>query len=160
MKRRLILLRHAKAAPEEADGGDWARPLNARGRAAAPVIGQRLGELGWVPEQVLSSDSARTTETWDGLGLEAPIRFTNALYHAGFLALREQLDVLDEGVGTAMAIGHNPGWEQSVEFLSGRYTRMTTCNAALLEGAGATWAEAMRAPWTLFDILRPRPPRT
>ena len=159
MKRRLVLLRHAKSSWKSDAATDWARPLKGRGRRDAPVIGLRLTQRGWLPDAVVSSDSARTTETWERLGIDAPVRFTRALYHGGLAALRQELAAFDDGIGTAMAIGHNPGWEDAVEALSGEATRMTTCNAALLEGAGATWAAALSSPWTLVTVLRPRPPR-
>ena len=60
MTRRLILMRHAKSDWGTGDD-DHDRPLNARGRGDAPRVGEALRELGWVPDLVVLSDSARTT---------------------------------------------------------------------------------------------------
>ena len=137
MERRLIILRHAKSAWDTDAPTDHARPLNKRGRRDAPRIGDRLRTLGWTPEVVYSSDSARTRETWRrmraSLGADhLKVHFTRALYHAGIRAVREVLSTTDTAVATVMIIGHNPGWESVVEELTGRDERITTCNAALL----------------------------
>src|SRR5690606_13880745 len=60
---RLIVLRHAESA-WPADTADHDRPLDARGRSDARVVGQRLRALGWTPGVVLSSDARRARETW------------------------------------------------------------------------------------------------
>ena len=150
---RLILLRHAKSSWKSDAATDWARPLKGRGRRDAPVIGLRLIQHGWEPERVVCSDAARTRETWERLGVDAPITFHRELYHGGLGALRDVVGA--PGVGTLMAIGHNPGWEDAVEQLTGSYVRMTTCNAVLLRAPSWT---ADR--WDLVDVLRPRPPRS
>ena len=64
MRRRIIVMRHAKSSWKSGARDDHARPLNKRGRRDAPRIAARLAELGWVPERVISSDSERTRQTW------------------------------------------------------------------------------------------------
>jgi phosphohistidine phosphatase len=89
-KRRLILLRHAKSDWHAGADSDHERPLSARGRDDAPRVGERLSELGWVPEVVWSSDATRTRQTWDrmqpALSAALPARpevvFTPDLYLA------------------------------------------------------------------------------
>lgn len=159
--RRLIVLRHAKSDQYSDAPTDHDRPLNARGTQSAPRVAARLAELGWVPQVVISSDALRTRQTWehmqDALGGTPKVRFVRALYLAGPPEVREALRELPEGVGTAMVIGHNPGWEDVVFGLSGVRVRMTTCNAALLEVEAAGWAEAVgRGDWRLEALLRPK----
>ena len=57
-----------------------------------------------------------------------------------------------------MVLGHNPGWEEAVAWLSGDYVRMTTANAALLEHPSDDWLDGFQASgsWTLVDVLRPK----
>ena len=60
-------------------------------------------------------------------------------------------------VRTVLVLGHNPGWEEAVEELSGREVRITTANVVLLEGEGATWREALqRGPWSVAGVVRPK----
>ena len=67
MKRRLIVMRHAKSSWKDPGQTDHERPLNGRGRRSAPLVAARLAELGWAPTRVHSSDAARTVETWRGM---------------------------------------------------------------------------------------------
>ena len=57
---RLLLIRHAEAAPGEPDS---LRPLTAAGRAAARALGERLRQEGRAPEAVLTSPLLRARET-------------------------------------------------------------------------------------------------
>ena len=60
---RLLLLRHAKSAyPAGVDDHD--RPLAARGRAAAPVIGRYMADQGLVPDLAVVSTARRAQQTW------------------------------------------------------------------------------------------------
>jgi len=163
MERRLILLRHAKSAWDTDAASDHDRPLNKRGRRDAPRIGARIAELGWAPEWVLSSDAARTRETWrrlsEAFASEAQLSFTARLYHAGLSTLRAEAAAVPAEITTLMAIGHNPGWEQAAATLCGQPDlTMTTCNAALLSASADSWPEALARDggWELHELLRPK----
>lgn len=163
MKCRLILLRHAKSAWDTDAPSDHERPLNKRGRRDAPRIGAKLAELGWVPERVYASDSARTGETWErmrdallGDG-SVEVKESRKLYHAGIDAIRELVGQGGAKAKTIMVIGHNPGWEEAAEELTGRSIRMTTCNAVLLSTKAASWSKALGASdWKVEHVLRPK----
>ncbi len=113
MTRKLILIRHAKSAWDDPFADDHARVLNDRGRASAAAIGAWLARRGHVPDQILSSDSARTVETVERLlaamsGVPAPeVHFRRTLYHAGPGTLMTELR---GATGQAVAlVAHNPG---------------------------------------------------
>ena len=124
MASTLIILRHAKAAAESANGTDFARPLAPRGRDDAARIGQWL--QGHYPRisLALASPALRTRETLLGVmaawsGEEAPpeVRWDPALYLAELPVLlatlaREEADPL-------LLVGHNPGLEELVVHLIG-----------------------------------------
>ena len=57
---RLLLIRHAEAAPGEPDS---LRPPTAAGRAGARALGERLRREGRAPEAVLTSPLLRARET-------------------------------------------------------------------------------------------------
>jgi hypothetical protein len=44
-------------------------------------------------------------------------------------------------------MGHNKGWEEAASMFSGASIELNTCNAALLEAAGKSWAEVRLAPF-------------
>ena len=124
-------------------------------------MARTLVEWGWTPDVVLSSDSRRTKETWaamtDTLPDRSP-RFTYRLYHAGMGELRQELSQLPSDAQCVLALGHNPGWENAVSWLTNEPCQMTTANCALLTGSGDTWAEALaaRGAWELHALLRPK----
>ncbi|WP_420586085.1 SixA phosphatase family protein [Ruegeria sp.] len=108
MTRTLILTRHAKSSWDDPAIDDHDRPLNKRGRKSAPAIAGWLRENGWLPDEVLSSTSARTRETWDRMGLDAnKVCFHRSLYHADSEAMLAELSGATEP--TVLMLGHNPG---------------------------------------------------
>lgn len=161
MSRRLILMRHAKSSWTSGASSDHARPLKGRGRRDAPRIAAALQERGWWPDVALVSDAMRTRETWDRMvegRAEAEVRPERQLYLAGIDELRGALRGLGPEVGTALALGHNPGWEEALHWLCGVDTRLTTANAALLETDAETWPQALEVPggFRLLEVLRPK----
>jgi phosphohistidine phosphatase len=160
MLRRLMLMRHAKSSWTSHVPTDHERPLNERGRRDAARVGKRLAKLGWVPDVVVGSDSRRTEETWERMQKRFPdarVRFTRALYASGPGELRSEVARLSADVRTVLVLGHNPGWEEAVEELSGREVRITTANVVLLKGEGATWREALeRGAWSVAGVIRPK----
>ncbi len=164
MNRRLIVMRHAKSSWADGSMSDHERPLNERGRREAPEVANKLVELEWFPEVILSSDAKRTLETWKHMKPVfkdadcSPIRHKLAeLYHAGMDEVVDALtDVIDD-IECVLLLGHNPGWEDVVAYLSGVSVTMTTANAVLLEGEGDSWQEALeRGSWQLVEVIRPR----
>ena len=160
MSKRLLIMRHAKSSWTSGAATDHQRPLNKRGRRAAPRVGARLRDLGWIPDLVIASDSERTRETWQHMQAVFPHsieeHFSSAFYHDGLTAIASACAMLPEDVSTLLVLGHNPGWEDAVADLSGKWVRMTTANAALLESDAGDWAEAMEANWALVGVLRPK----
>lgn len=108
MPRTLILTRHAKSSWDNPGLSDHERPLNKRGRKSAAAIGAWLKEKGWLPDELLSSSSVRTRETWEQMGLEAEkLTFTDDLYHA---PPDRMFRLLSSATGkTVLMLGHNPG---------------------------------------------------
>ncbi len=158
--KRLIIMRHAKSAWDTDAPDDHSRPLNARGRRDAPRMARELEKRGWVPDLVISSDSQRTRETWEGmapeLSADVEVRFTRDLYHAGPTEIAEHCEAVDEFTETVMVLGHNPGWSRAVAYFSGEEEKMTTATCALLEADGE-WDDLMQASsWRLVEVLRPK----
>jgi phosphohistidine phosphatase len=160
--KRLIVMRHAKSSWDTDAPTDHERPLNQRGRRDAPLVGAELARRGWVPDAVISSDSVRTRETWERIAraLPAPgrVEFTPLLYGGGLGAIQEVLGPLGDAVITALLLGHNPGFEGAVGWLTGEPVALTTANAALLVHPSDHWATAALAQgeWAIEAIVRPK----
>jgi phosphohistidine phosphatase SixA len=160
--RRLIVMRHAKSSWASAASTDHARPLNDRGRRDAPHLAALLVKRGWQPQFIVSSDAERTRETADCMHKEwngdVPVEFLRTLYQAGYAELLQVMDIVPDDVQTLLVLGHNPGWEDVVHALTGESIQLKTATAALLEGTGPTWADALRlrGQWQAVDVLRAR----
>jgi phosphohistidine phosphatase len=164
-KRRLLLLRHAKAVasrPGMSDASDHGRPLSERGRLDAAAMGRKLRSLGLVPALALVSTALRTRETFDLLGPfegDAPRQIlSDALYLAEPRAL---LDVVQEEGDTAesvMLVGHNPGLHELALTLAGGNPVLEqgfpTCSLAVFKVEGK-WSELSPRHASLKDVLRP-----
>ncbi len=109
--RRLILLRHAKS-DRPAGVRDLERPLNKRGRRAAPAVGKRMAEEGLRPDLALVSPATRTRETWaaikDELGAP-PDETVPEIYEAAAEDILAAIRGASEEAATLLVVGHNPG---------------------------------------------------
>jgi phosphohistidine phosphatase len=160
--RRLVLMRHAKSSWDSDAGDDHERPLNERGLREAPRVAERLVELGWTPERVVSSDAVRTVETWAGMASRLPpgieVLRTRRLYHAGPEPFCEVMAEQPDALRTVLALGHNPGWEEVARRLTGLPIGLSTATAVLLTHPGGSgWGDAVRDAhaWQLAGIVRP-----
>lgn len=111
MTKRLILIRHAKSAWDDPLLPDRDRPLAPRGQAAAADLGAWLASRGYIPDEVLCSDAARTRQTWAGIAPALPAAPQPVLKPALYLAGPDvMLAVLRHATGDTVAmLGHNPG---------------------------------------------------
>lgn len=112
--KEFVLFRHAKSSWDSGVAGDFERPLNPRGRAAAPVMAAWLAGRGWRPELILCSAAVRTQQTLahvKDILRPTRIRIEQSLYLASAQTLRRSLERIDDDVTRAMIIGHNPGLE-------------------------------------------------
>jgi len=168
--KTLYLLRHAKSSWDDPDLRDHDRPLNDRGRGAAPKMGKHMAEQGWLPQLVMSSTSQRTRETWDLLSPEldgAPdeVEFSEELYHAHAGTLLTLIEGLDDGWDSAMLIGHNPGMHAAADMLAGDGDpnlrdelgrKFPTGALAVYEFDVDSWSGAHAKVGNLIDFVKPR----
>jgi phosphohistidine phosphatase len=108
--RRLVLIRHAKAAGGEIDRE---RPLAQRGRREAPEIGRWLASRQLVPDRVVVSPARRARQTWEraatGLaGAADPVQ-DERVYDNSVEALLAVIRDTPDSVRTLAIVGHNPG---------------------------------------------------
>ncbi len=59
----LLIVRHAKSSWKDPHLVDHQRPLNKRGKKAAPEMGRRLKKRGERPDMIVSSDARRAVDT-------------------------------------------------------------------------------------------------
>ena len=123
MRRTILLLRHAKSSWDDSRQGDFDRPLAARGRLAATLMGTYLVEERLIPDRVLCSSAARTRETWRRAAVETgrtiPVDYLDSLYEAMPATILGELAKLDDAIAYALVVAHNPGLEMAARELVG-----------------------------------------
>ncbi len=165
--RRLMLLRHAKSH-WPTGVADRDRPLAARGREAAPVMGRYLADELLLPDLVLISPAKRTAETWEMvapmLPEKPPTQYEPRIYEAKVERLLDVVQDIEGNVRTLLLIGHNPGFEELAALLTGhgdRYAaaRMSqkypTCGLAVLDFAVEDWRDVAARGGRLDRFITP-----
>jgi phosphohistidine phosphatase len=113
MMRTLMLMRHAKSSWDQPDLADVDRPLDPRGKAAAPLIARHIKAQRWRPDLVLCSPAERVRATWQLmipiLGRSIECRTLRTIYLGAPSRLLEALRRPADEIQTLMMIGHNPG---------------------------------------------------
>lgn len=164
----LALLRHAKSSWDASDIDDFDRPLNDRGRNAAPLMGAALKELNFNPDLILCSSAKRTRET---LALiepsikRAPVAFDDQLYLTSQETLYSRLKEVPIGVNRVLMIGHNPGMHGLALFLTGTgdaksisrlEDKFPTAALAVFSFEQAVWRDLLPATGRLEAFITPR----
>jgi phosphohistidine phosphatase len=165
--RRLILLRHAKS-DRPAGVADRERPLNPRGRRAAPAVGAHLAKEGLRPDLALVSPAQRTRETWEAVaaGLGDPeTRWQPEIYEAPAERVLAVIRTAPDQAGTVIVVGHNPGLGDLASDLVGAGPRearsrlaleFPTAAYAVIDFDAARWAEVAPKRGRLERFVRPR----
>jgi phosphohistidine phosphatase len=107
-----MLLRHAKAASDDARLPDHARPLNPRGRQTAQMMQEAMRRLDLRVDLVLVSSARRTLQTLQGLSpwvSPQAVEPLDGLYLAPATALLHTLRQVTPIYRRVLLIGHNPG---------------------------------------------------
>ena len=133
-KKTLFVLRHAKSSWKDDSLPDHDRPLNSRGVGDAPRMGAFMQKQGMEPELILTSTARRARRTAalvvENSNFGGELRQVRDLYHAGPEEIIELLRRVPDDYARVMIVGHNPGLEDLLEFLTGDWERMPTAALA------------------------------
>jgi phosphohistidine phosphatase len=160
MKRCLLLMRHAKAAPVSLGIMDHERPLLKEGLDNAREVGKKLHKHGYEPDVVLCSDAKRTLETWQqvkaSLGPNAEFTKSSKLYESGMSAYKAVLSAEGEGGKCVLIIGHNPSIEELVAALTNERVEVKPSDTVVLQIKAPSWDAAFdrSGEWQLAEIVK------
>jgi phosphohistidine phosphatase len=163
--RRLVLVRHAKAA----DGDlDIERPLSPRGLRDADEIGHWLAGLALVPDRVVTSPARRTVQTWAhaasvlGSGVDP---LTDArIYDNTAPTVLSVIHETPDAVHSLVLVGHNPSMTELVLALDDELgdpsarrelRRFPTGGVAVFD-VHPIWSELVAHTATLIHFACPR----
>ncbi|WDF54108.1 SixA phosphatase family protein [Mucilaginibacter sp. KACC 22063] len=142
--KKLLIIRHAKAA-HETESGDFARPLKHSGEKDAKHLAKKLEKKEIVPDKIYSSDALRAKTTAeiiaDKLELAAP-ELIHDVYEASQETLARIVSNFPDGYNFLALAGHNPGLSYLLTYLTGQYCNLDTSGAALIELDIHSWQMA------------------
>lgn len=166
MSRELLLLRHAKSDWSQGVE-DFDRPLNVRGQNDAAHIGRWAHQQGLHPDRVFSSPAQRAAQTAAALCAHigypaAEIAWDTRIYLASIPTLLEVLADIPADIRLLVLIGHNPGLEDLLVYLTPAAEQhrrsaklLTTAALAQLEFSTNSWTLQPNSA-TLRQFIRPR----
>jgi len=158
--RILYLLRHAKSSWADATLRDFDRPLKKRGREAAERVGLRMASENLSNPLIICSPAVRTRETAEivltSANLHVEPRFDERIYEASLRELVQIVTEIADDRDVVIMIGHNPGFEELLSFLTGEYRRMPTCALAKVGIGDVSWKDVRAGEGSLEWFIAPK----
>ena len=158
--KELLIMRHAKSSWDPKYRTDFERPLNKRGRKAAPRMGEFLADRDLLPDLIVSSPAERAKQTAELLmeasDYDGESHLDHGIYHAYSGDLLMVVQALPNEVERVMLVGHNPGFEMLVEQLCGGAVRMPTAAIAYVVLPTVSWADVDTETGELQWLVTPK----
>lgn len=147
--KTLYLVRHAKSSWDNTYQADFDRPLNKRGRKAAPFMANLLRENNVQVDLIISSPANRaltTAETFcEVLGYpHEKIEQRIEIYEGGINQMLQIVREIPDSCSSAMLFGHNPTLTSFANFISGEHLEnIVTCGIVRIDMKPALWQHTM-----------------
>ena len=160
--KRLVVVRHAKAAKAESRGGDFDRPLAPRGEEDAVEMGRRIAHSKVHADALVTSPAARTLATARLIAREldfpwTEIRTVKSAYLADPTILLGIVRTFDERSECALLVGHNPGVsELAQDLVRGFAQDLPTGAVVAIDLPTDTWAGVKRGSGSLRSYDYPK----
>lgn len=158
--RELYLMRHAKSSWKTGYASDFERPLNARGRRDAPRMGAWLAANRIVPDLILASPAERARQTvaavHQALDETGEVWWEPRIYGATVAELLDVIREVPDEYTHVLMVGHNPGFAECVQALSGQALRMPTAAIAGIGLSAARWCDVRPGSGSLLWHITPK----
>jgi len=160
--KRLIIVRHAKAAKAGPRDKDFDRPLAPRGEEDAVEMGRRLARGRTHPDAIVTSPAERALATARLVARELDfpweeIHAEKQIYLAEAGTLLDLVRFFDERAESAMIVGHNPGVSELAHALTRGFTEeLPTCAIVTIDLPADTWAGVKRGSGSLRSYDYPK----
>lgn len=158
----LFLCRHAKSSWDEPGLSDKDRPLNARGKNDAPMMGRMLENREENPDLIISSPAERAFKTAklisDELGYrQKDIIVDNRIYMAGIDDFIEVLKECRNKDKTIMIFSHNYGITDFANYISSsRIDNIPTCGIVKIKFEFSNWEKIKKEKGKLEYFIYPK----
>lgn len=119
-----------------------------------------MRENGFEPSIILSSPAERAKQTAilfkDAAGFSCELLFDDRIYEASPHTLAQVVSGIDDAHPSAMLVGHNPGIEGFIRFLTGSLESMPTAALAVIDLSNEKWKEISDGCGESQNIYRPK----
>ncbi|MFL3026848.1 MAG: SixA phosphatase family protein [Candidatus Neomarinimicrobiota bacterium] len=145
--KSLFLTRHAKSSWDHPGLSDIDRPLNSRGKKAAPRMGELIHKKKDIPNILISSPAHRAFSTAKAFAetfgyLENDIIINNTIYGAGPYQLLDIVKAQDDLYHSIMLFGHNPTFTTFANMLSNENIfNVVTCGVVRIDFNIQNWVD-------------------
>ncbi len=168
--KTLGLFRHAKSDWHDARARDFDRPLNARGRKGAALMGPHIRDYGVRWDLIIASPAVRVAETLDraaeAVGTTYTVIWDRRIYLASSATLLDLLHEVEGNPESILMVGHNPGLEDLIFDLvpdNGSSPlrdlveeKFPTATFAVMELDIGSWPQLNENGARLVHLMRPR----
>lgn len=141
---------------------DKKRPLNKRGKIDLPIMAKVVQENKVFPDKIISSNATRASRTAIGICQSAripvtDINFDSGLYQASLVYLLEKIYSTRGQDLSLMMIGHNPGFTELANHLSGKgLENIATCGLVAMHFNTDKWENINKSNIDFFQYLFPK----
>jgi phosphohistidine phosphatase len=122
-------------------------------------MGKLMQSKGLVPDVILCSTAKRAWQTTElliqGADFEHEIKFDERIYEASPASLQQVIAEIGEH-DSAMLVGHNPGIEGFIRYLTGYVEPMPTAALAVIDLAIDAWNQLNNDCGKLQRVYRPK----
>jgi phosphohistidine phosphatase len=140
-----MLLRHAKSGWKDNSLRDFDRPLKKKGKQTAKLVGKLIAHSGYQPDIVLSSPAKRAKKTAKLVKKHShhngPVHYVDTFYMGQPGDYIHALRSLSDEINSVMLVGHNPGMEDLLCLLAGKFSTLSTGALAILELELSHWSD-------------------
>ena len=158
--RNLYLLRHAKSSWKDESLADFERPLNGKGKKACETIGKFILSNEIEFDLIIGSTAVRARDTIELVKqtakLRNQVRFDERIYEASAERLLEVASQIESDRKRVLLVGHNPGFAELLELLTGATHRCPTATLAKINLKISKWSESVEGKASLEWIVTPK----
>ncbi|MEP7267087.1 MAG: histidine phosphatase family protein [Saprospiraceae bacterium] len=159
--KTVFLIRHAKSSWDQGGLADIDRPLNARGKATAPIMADIIFNKGIRPDLIITSPAKRARSTAKYFRKKYGIKKTEvqiepALYHGDENSVIEVIRNLPDSINIVMLFGHNPSMNYLSALFSDKGMHVPTCGIQHLEFHIDKWTELSPDKTALKEFIYPK----
>lgn len=146
--KEVCFVRHAKSSWSNLQIRDFDRPLDERGLADAPMMAEKMKNLGLIPDFMITSGANRAKSTakyfFDEFGLaQDQFQVNNDIYEASAETVYDVIRTAPDSAHFLYIFGHNPTFTWIANAIAGVHIdNVPTC--------GIVHAQLMISSWSKF----------